>query len=214
MVKHNNVIPNQHFKKKWQFRVRTWFNQPARKVRRRSARAAKAAAAFPRPAAGSLRPIVHGQTTRYNAKTRLGRGFTAAELKEAGIPAKLAPTIGIAVDKRRVNRSQEHKTENVERLKAYRASLVLFPTKAKSAPKAGETARGGEDVAQYAGNVVLPIARPAPGDKPQLEMAAVTGEMKKTQAYAAMRLERMNRRMAGIRDKRAKDAAADEKKEA
>ncbi len=35
MVKHNNVIPNQHFKKKWQFRVKTWFNQPARKQRRR-----------------------------------------------------------------------------------------------------------------------------------------------------------------------------------
>jgi large subunit ribosomal protein L13e len=35
MVKHNNVIPNQHFKKKWQFRVKTWFNQPARKLRRR-----------------------------------------------------------------------------------------------------------------------------------------------------------------------------------
>ena len=35
MVKHNNVIPNQHFKKKWQFRVKTWFNQPARKERRR-----------------------------------------------------------------------------------------------------------------------------------------------------------------------------------
>ena len=34
MVKHNNVIPNQHFKKKWQFYVRTWFNQPARKKRR------------------------------------------------------------------------------------------------------------------------------------------------------------------------------------
>lgn len=36
MVKHNNEIPNQHFKKKWQFYVKTWFNQPARKVRRRS----------------------------------------------------------------------------------------------------------------------------------------------------------------------------------
>ena len=34
MVKHNNVIPNQHFKKKWQFYVKTWFNQPARKKRR------------------------------------------------------------------------------------------------------------------------------------------------------------------------------------
>ena len=36
MVKHNNEVPNQHFKKKWQFNVRTWFNQPARKVRRRT----------------------------------------------------------------------------------------------------------------------------------------------------------------------------------
>ncbi len=35
MVRHNNVIPNGHWKKKWQFRVRTWFNQPARKLRRR-----------------------------------------------------------------------------------------------------------------------------------------------------------------------------------
>ena len=34
MVSHNNVIPNQHFKKKWQFYVKTWFNQPARKTRR------------------------------------------------------------------------------------------------------------------------------------------------------------------------------------
>ena len=25
MVKHNNVVPNQHFKKKWQFYVKTWF---------------------------------------------------------------------------------------------------------------------------------------------------------------------------------------------
>ncbi len=35
MVRHNNVIPNNHFKKKWQFYVKTWFNQAARKLRRR-----------------------------------------------------------------------------------------------------------------------------------------------------------------------------------
>lgn len=35
MVKHNNVIPNGHFKKHWQNYVRTWFDQPARKTRRR-----------------------------------------------------------------------------------------------------------------------------------------------------------------------------------
>lgn len=35
MVKHNNVVPNGHFKKHWQNYVKTWFNQPARKARRR-----------------------------------------------------------------------------------------------------------------------------------------------------------------------------------
>ncbi len=36
---------------------------------------------FPRPTAGALRPIVHGQTIKYNLKKRLGRGFTFEELK-------------------------------------------------------------------------------------------------------------------------------------
>merc|ERR1711935_1076580 len=101
----NNVIPNNHFKKDWQKYVRTWFNQPARKVRRRKARALKAKNTFPRPVAGALRPAVHSQTIRYNMKVRAGRGFTLDELKEAKIPAKLAPTIGIAVDHRRKNKS-------------------------------------------------------------------------------------------------------------
>jgi hypothetical protein len=34
-MKHNNVIPNGHFKKHWQNYVKTWFNQPARKQKRR-----------------------------------------------------------------------------------------------------------------------------------------------------------------------------------
>ncbi|XP_004309083.1 PREDICTED: 60S ribosomal protein L13-2-like [Fragaria vesca subsp. vesca] len=32
MVKHNNVIPGEHFRKHWQNYVKTWFNQPARKT--------------------------------------------------------------------------------------------------------------------------------------------------------------------------------------
>lgn len=35
MVKHHNVVPNEHFKKHWRNYVKTWFNQPARKMRRR-----------------------------------------------------------------------------------------------------------------------------------------------------------------------------------
>lgn len=72
-----------------------------------TARAAKAKAVFPRPVAGSLRPVVRGQTKRYNTKVRAGRGFTLDELKAAGIPAKHAQTVGICVDHRRKNRSEE-----------------------------------------------------------------------------------------------------------
>lgn len=106
MVKHNNVIPNGHFKKHWQNYVRTWFDQPARKTRRRigkplfssylwkfcrfllfmlcillAARQKKAVKNFPRPTAGPLRPVVHCQTLKYNMKTRAGRGFSLEELK-------------------------------------------------------------------------------------------------------------------------------------
>jgi large subunit ribosomal protein L13e len=75
MPKGNDVIPNAHFHKDWQNRVKTWFNQPARKQRRRAARAAKAARIAPRPAAGPLRPAVHAPTVKYNQRIRcvLGR---------------------------------------------------------------------------------------------------------------------------------------------
>ena len=48
---------------------------------RTAARAEKAKKIFPRPTAGPLRPIVHGQTVKYNLKKRLGRGFSFEELK-------------------------------------------------------------------------------------------------------------------------------------
>ncbi|KAL0340902.1 UNVERIFIED_CONTAM: 60S ribosomal protein L13-1 [Sesamum radiatum] len=91
MVKHNNVVPNGHFRKHWQNYVKTWFNQPARKTRRRIARQKKAVKIFPRPTAGPLRPIVHGQTLKYNMKVRAGRGFSLEELKAGdSTPEELA----------------------------------------------------------------------------------------------------------------------------
>ena len=46
-----------------------------------AARAEKAARVFPRPTAGALRPVVRGQTVKYNTKRRTGRGFSLEELK-------------------------------------------------------------------------------------------------------------------------------------
>ncbi|KAK9822367.1 hypothetical protein WJX81_002518 [Elliptochloris bilobata] len=212
MVRHNNVVPNQHFKKKWQLHVRTWFNQPARKLRRRNARVDKAAKVFPRPVKGALRPVVRGQTVRYNLKKRFGRGFTFEELKEAGIPRKAAPTIGIAVDHRRRNRSLESLQENVNRLKAYKASLVVFPRRSNK-PKAGDTAskEEREAVPQALGRL-QPIAHAAPAA--ELETAKITEEMQAFRAYYKLRLERTNKKHLGKRAKRAAEAAAEEKDKA
>jgi len=81
MGKGNNMIPNGHFHKDWQRFVRCWFNQPARKQRRRDQRKKKAAAIMPKPVAGPLRPIVHCPTFKYHTRVRAGRGFTLEELK-------------------------------------------------------------------------------------------------------------------------------------
>lgn len=131
------VLHGNHFHKDWQRRVRTWFDQPGRKLRRRTARKVKASKLGVRPLT-LLRPAVRGQTVRYNRKIREGRGFTLAELKEAGINRKEARGIGIVVDHRRRNLSEEGKALNVERLKAYKGKLIVFPRKA-SKPKKGDS---------------------------------------------------------------------------
>ena len=81
-------------------------------------------------------------------------------MQEAGIPAKLAPTIGIAVDHRRNNRSLEGLQANVNRLKTYRANLILFP-KRNSAPKAGDASAAELATAQQLIGTVMPITKAA-----------------------------------------------------
>jgi ribosomal protein L13E len=136
----NNVLHANHFRKDWQRHVRTWFDQPGRKLRRRKARKAKAAVLGVRPLT-LLRPAVRGQTVRYNTKLRAGRGFTLAELKEAGVSRKTALGVGIVVDHRRRNLSVEGKAINVERLKAYKERLVVFPRKTGKTKKTDSTVR-------------------------------------------------------------------------
>ncbi|KAG9158069.1 hypothetical protein Leryth_000233 [Lithospermum erythrorhizon] len=207
MVKHNNVIPNEHFRKHWQNFIKTWFNQPARKHRRRVARQKKAVKIFPRPTAGPLRPIVHGQTVKYNMKVRAGRGFTLEELKAAGIQKKLAPSIGISVDHRRKNRSLEGFQTNVQRLKTYKAKLVVFPRRAGKF-KSGDSAAEELTTATQVQGPYLPIT----SEKPTVELVKITEEMKSFRAYNKLRLERTNARHVGVRAKRAAEAEKEEKK--
>ncbi|EOY17259.1 Breast basic conserved 1, putative [Theobroma cacao] len=75
---------------------------------------------------------------RYGVAIRASKGLTLEELKAAGISKKLAPTIGIAVDHRCMNRSLEGLQAKVQRLKTYKAKLVVFPRRARKF-KAGDS---------------------------------------------------------------------------
>ncbi|KAI5434652.1 60S ribosomal protein L13B [Lathyrus oleraceus] len=181
MVKHNNVIPNEHFRKHWQNYVKTWFNQPARKTRRRLARQKKAVKIFPRPTAGPLRPIVHGQTAKYNMKLR--------------------------ADHRRRNRSLEGLQANVQRLKTYKAKLVVFPRRGRKTKAGDSTPEELANATQVQGSY-LPIVR----EKPAVELVKIIDEMKAFKAYYKLRLERTNKRHLGAQLKRAAEAEKEDNK--
>jgi large subunit ribosomal protein L13e len=196
-IKHNNQIPNNHFRKDWQRRVRTHFDQAGKKHSRRVARQTKAAAVAPRPV-DLLRPIVRCPTVKYNRKVRAGRGFTLTELKAAGVPRLLAPTIGISVDHRRQNLSEESLAANVARLKAYKARLLVFPKKgAKPAIPAGSSATS--------------IASALPIDRSVNAVSEIkTSELPaalEAGAYITLRQARSEAKLQGKREKRIKDKA-------
>ncbi|XP_066250842.1 large ribosomal subunit protein eL13 [Euwallacea similis] len=201
--KGNNMIPNGHFHKDWQRFVKTWFNQPARKVRRHQNRVRKARAIAPRPAAGPLRPIVRCPTVRYHTKVRAGRGFTLRELKAAGLNPRFAKSIGIAVDPRRRNKSVESIQVNAQRLKEYKSKLILFPVHQKAKLRAGEATEEERKVATQLTGEVLPIKQTAVRSKARVP----TEEEKAYTAYVTLRKARADARLVGIRAKRAKDAA-------
>ncbi|SPO07512.1 related to ribosomal protein L13B [Cephalotrichum gorgonifer] len=185
-------------------RVRTHFDQPGAKVRRREARRAKVAAVAPRPV-DKLRPIVRCPTIKHNRRARAGRGFTLEELKAAGIPRLVAPTIGISVDHRRQNLSEESLALNVARLKEYQSRLIVLPRRS-NAPKKGDTKA---NLAEVATATNLAAQFPVVGaDKTIREIpvsdlpAAIEGG-----AYRKLRDSWSNARHQGAREKRARDKA-------
>lgn len=202
-IKHNQKLISNHLRKDWQRRVRTHFNQPGSKSRRREARRSKAAALAPRPV-DKLRPVVRCPTIKHNRRERAGRGFTIAELKAAGIPRPLAPTIGIAVDHRRQNLSEESIARNVARLKEYHSRLVVLPRRS-NAPKKGEVKAsdlGADTVRNVAANFPVPVAQ-------GVTEVSVSDMPKPIEggAHRAYRMAWSNQRHQGAREKRVRDKA-------
>lgn len=126
MPKHNNAIQRPHLRKHIRPLIRTFFDQAGQKKRRLQKRQQKASAIFPRPLS-KLRPLVHKPTQRYSAQIRQGRGFTLEELKAVGLNKRYARTIGITVDTRRTNKSNESLQRNIQRLKEYVDKLIVLP---------------------------------------------------------------------------------------
>ena len=210
MVKHNSVIADNHFRKDWQRYVKTWFDQPAKKKARRVARATKAAKLNPRPVS-ILRPVVHGTTVKYNSRNRLGRGFTIEELKAAGIPKKTAHSIGVSVDHRRKNRSEEAFQVNVNRLKLYKSKLVIFPRKnaAKRLKKGDSSLEERKAVAQVTAKTVIPMPKPAGREKARV----ITKEERQRTVAGLIRKTLVDSKRFGVREKRAKEKAAGKAKQ-
>lgn len=128
-------------------------------------------------------------------------------MQAAGIPRQYAPTIGISVDARRQNLSEESLAANVERLKAYTARLILFPKKSNK-PKKGDSSKE-ELKAAAEGIASSGAAFPIVGvDKTITEIkksdmpAPIEGG-----AFRKLRAERSLQRYAGQREKRAKEKA-------
>ncbi|ORC93441.1 putative 60S ribosomal protein L13 [Trypanosoma theileri] len=218
MPKGNNAIPHVHQRKHWnpcssqKGNYKVFLNQPAQKLRRRRLRLVKAKKVFPRPLK-ALRPQVNCPTVRHNMKKRLGRGFTPEELKAAGVNPHFAVTIGIRVDRRRKNKSEEGMNINVQRLKTYMSKLVLFPLNHKKVQK-GEASEeeiraATQDRTRFGTAAVGGLVTPAPE-----QSRKVTEEERTKNVYKFLKKNHSAARFFGARQARAarKEARENEKK--
>lgn len=157
----------------------------------------------------------------------------------AGIPKKLAPTIGIAVDHRRRNRSLEGLQSNVQRLKTYKAKLVVFPRRARKVKVSEKSPymlivfsfwwltvanlidvffffgmQAGDSASEELATAtqVQGPYMPITREQPTVELVKVTPDMKSFKAYDKLRLERTNKRHHGVRMKKAAEAEKEDKK--
>ncbi|CEH17069.1 60s ribosomal protein l13 [Ceraceosorus bombacis] len=191
--------PQQPFPQDWQRRVKVWFDQPGAKKTRRNKRQAKAAALGLRPVK-SLRPAVRCPTLKYNTKLREGRGFTAEEIKAAGLGKHAARSIGIPYDHRRRNKSEESLKLNADRIKAYRERVVFIPNRNKK--NKGKIPNVKELATERNASAAFPVPAGIVPEAPR----AITAEEKECSAYRTLRDARAKHRNEGARVARVKKA--------
>lgn len=148
-----------------------------------------------------MRPVVRANTIKYNRKVRAGRGFTKEELKAAGIAFNEARSIGIAADARRQNKSVEGFEVNVNRLKDYKKRLIVLP---RNPEKAKAVEAEFKATAQVSNAAAFPIVQDA------VESGLRAVSTSSDSAFLTLRKARSDAKFAGMREKKARDAAAAE----
>ncbi len=142
----------------------------------------------------------------------------------AGINRQFAQTVGIAVDHRRTNHSEESLRVNVQRLTEYKSRLVVFPRHLKSIKKGDASKEEIANVQQVVGDIIV-----APKKADAVSFSALTEvhyyviiskdaefnlvfqSMKAAKGYAALRAARSDARLVGIRLKQSKLPKEDKK---
>jgi large subunit ribosomal protein L13e len=126
--------------------------------------------------------------------------------QEAGIPRKLAPTIGISVDSRRQNLSTASLAVNVDRLKAYRARLILFPRKLGQHKK-GDASK--DEIKDVKTSTHVSHALPIVSVSREIKEIKKSAMPKPVEggAYRKLRDARSEAKNVGKREKRAKEKA-------
>ncbi|POW14569.1 hypothetical protein PSHT_07342 [Puccinia striiformis] len=210
----NNVLHKNHFRKDWQRRVKTWFDQPGAKKRRRNARQAKAAAAgllddfglppdqrqtrsFTKPCTFTIDPPPP-PTRRPMPDCSLQPThpfwpwFHSCRACICRYPPQGSSDDWHSYDHRRRNKSEEGVSINVERLTAYKERLIIFPKNAKKPAKADSTDLSAATTQDVSGPLPLPS-----GTKPEAARA-ITSEELEFSAFRALRQARATQRQAGV----------------
>jgi len=119
----------------------------------------------------------------------------------------MAATIGISVDPRRQNLSEESLSANVARLKEYSSRLILFPRKGGKEKK-GDASK--EDVKSATENFAAKSKTAFPiKNVVEVTEGNIADFQTEESAYRKLRVARSDARLAGKREKRAKAAAAE-----
>ena len=122
----------------------------------------------------------------------------------------MAPTIGISVDPRRQNISEESLKANVERLQEYKKRLILFPrrngkvTKGDASAADVKAAKTGENTIKSTSEL-LPIKNTI-----TFEEGPIGNYKGEESAYRKLRDARSEARLIGVREKRAKAKAEED----